>query len=70
MKMTLKARTGFGLGGQEFYIETIEAPSSNMERELIKRHFALKYGVDLDRIEVTMEGVDCGQSTACKEVRG
>lgn len=70
MKMTLKARTAFGLGGQEYYTETVEAPASNMERELIKRRFAVKYGVDLDRIEVTMEGVDCGQFTACKEVRG
>ena len=70
MKMTLKARTAFGLGGQEYYTETVEAPASNMERELIKRHFAVKYGVDLDRIEVTMEGVDCGQFTVYKEVRG
>lgn len=70
MKMTLKARTAFGLGGQEFYTETVEAPTSNMEVELIKRHFAIKYGVDLDRIEVTMEGADCGQSTACKMTRG
>lgn len=69
MKMTLKACTAFGLGGQEFYTETVEAPTSNMEVELIKRHFAIKYGVDLDRIEVTMEGADCGQFTACKGVR-
>ena len=55
MKMTLKARTAFGLGGQEFYAETVEVPTSNMERELIKRHFALKYGVDLDRIEIVTE---------------
>lgn len=61
MKMTLKARTAFGLGGQEFYTETVEAPSSNMERELIKRHFAIKYGVDLDRIEIVIEDTNCGK---------
>lgn len=60
MKMTLKARTAFGLGGQEFYTEIVEAPASNMERELIKRHFALKYGVDLDRIEIVTENANCG----------
>ena len=61
MKMTLKARTAFGLGGQEFYTETVEAPSSNMERELIKRHFAIKYGVDLDRIEIVTEDTNYGK---------
>lgn len=70
MKMTLKARTAYGLGGQEFFIETVEAPTSNMERELIKRHFALKYGVDLDRIEIIMEGADCGQFTTCQMTKG
>jgi Na+-transporting NADH:ubiquinone oxidoreductase subunit NqrE len=70
MKMTMKARTAFGLGGQEFYTETVEAPASNMERELIKRQFAIKYGVDLDRIEVIMEGTDCGQFTACQITKG
>lgn len=58
MKMTLKARTAFGLGGQEYYTETVEAPASNMERELVKRHFAMKYGVDLDRIEIVTEGAN------------
>jgi len=61
MKMTLKARTAFGLGGQEYYTETVEAPTSNMERELIKRHFAMKYGVDLDRIEIVTEDANCGK---------
>lgn len=61
MKMTLKARTAFGLGGQEFYTETVEAPASNMEKELIKRHFAVKYGVDLDRIEIVIEDANYGK---------
>lgn len=61
MKMTLKARTAFGLGGQEFYTETVEAPVSNMEKEFIKRHFAVKYGVDLDRIEIVIEDANYGK---------
>lgn len=61
MKMTLKARTAFGLGGQEYYTETVEAPASNMEKELIKRHFAVKYGIDLDRIEIVIEDTNCGK---------
>lgn len=70
MKMTLKARTAFGLGGKEFYTETIETQNTVEQIERAKRQFAIKYGVDLDRIEVLMENVDCGQLTACNYVRG
>lgn len=52
MKMILKARTAYGLGGKEFYTEVIEVPNTPMRIEQAKRQFAVKFGVDLDRIEV------------------
>lgn len=52
MQMILKARTAFGLGGKEFYTETVEIPDTKEWIDSVKRKFAIKYGVDLDRIEV------------------
>lgn len=56
MEITFKARTAFGLGGQEFYTETTEIPDTPEWIDFAKRKFAVKYGVDLDRIEIIKGG--------------
>ena len=56
MEVTFKARTAFGLGGQEFYIETVESPDTPDWIDFAKRKFAVKFGVELDRIEIIKGG--------------
>ena len=56
MEVTFKARTAFGLGEQEFYTETVEISNTPEQIERAKRNFAIKFGVDLDRIEVIVGG--------------
>ena len=64
MEMTLKARTAYGLGGPEFYTEVVEIPDTPEWIDFAKRQFSVKYGADLDHIEVLMHGADYGQSMA------
>lgn len=56
MKMTLKARTAYGLSGPEFYTEIIEIPDTPEWIDFAKRKFAIKFGVELDRIEILKGG--------------
>ena len=56
MEVTFKARTAFGLGGQEFYTETVEIPDTPEWIDFTRRKFAVKFGVELDRIEIIKGG--------------
>lgn len=54
MKVTLEARTPFGLNAQEYFREEYTFPDDGkgFSEIALKRKFSLKYGVDLDKITV------------------
>jgi hypothetical protein len=54
MSITLKAITAEGLGGEDFYTETVTVKNEG-ELERARIAFALKYNVQLDNVTVVKE---------------
>lgn len=50
MKITLRAKTTEGVGGKEYFVESYNVSKDKIPALI--RKFSLKYGVDLDKIEV------------------
>ena len=48
----LRAKTAEGFGGKEFYTEQVVMTDSPEAIKRAKREFALKYGVEIDSVEV------------------
>jgi hypothetical protein len=54
MSITLRAITAEGLGGEDFYTETVTIKNEG-ELERARIAFALKYNVQLDNVTVVKE---------------
>ncbi len=48
----LRAKTAEGFGGKEFYTEQVVTTDTPEAIKRAKREFALKYGVEIDSVEV------------------
>lgn len=48
----LRAKTAQGFGGEEFYREQVVVREDEESMRAAKREFAIKYGVEIDSIEV------------------